>query len=149
MVMAGAAFFYTLIMILHGYAIVTTKKLISTHMIHINFILGSVILFSSSVLMPSAMVDADYHKPTSEEMLYAFFLTGIPMVLGQYMGISAFVMTKKLGMVTPFQFSNIILGYVVSIVRYGEDVNIICLIGGIAIILGVIFIVLLKDELQK
>ena len=71
------------------------------------------------------------------------------MVLGQYMGVSAFVMTKKLGMVTPFQFSNIILGYVVSIVRYGEDVNIICLIGGIAIILGVIFIVLLKDELQK
>ena len=149
MVMLRVTFFYAKITILHGFAIIATKKLISTHMIHINFFLGSLVLFSSAILMPSAMANADYHKPTSEEMLYAFFLTGIPMVLGQYMEVSAFLMTKKLRMVTLFQFSNIILGYVVSIVRYGEDVNILCLIGGVAIFLGVVFNIKLDDEPQK
>ena len=147
--MVGAAVFFTLIMCLHGYAIVTTKKLINTHFIQINFILGSLILTSSAILAPSALNDPNYHRPTKLEMVYAFFLTGIPMVLGQFMGISAMIMTKKLGMVTPFQFTNIVLGYLVSIFRYNESVDIICLIGGMAIILGVVFIVRYKDDDKK
>ena len=149
LVMAGAAIFFTLIMCLHGYAIVTTKKLINTSFIQINFILGCIILISSSVLVPSAFNDPNYHKPSYQEMVYAFFLTGVPMALGQFFGISAFVMTKKLGMVTPFQFTNIILGYLVSILRYDESVNMICLIGGVAIVMGIIFIIRYKDEDAK
>ena len=147
--MIGAAFFFTCVMCLHGYAVVTTKKLIETNTIQLNFILGCLILLSSAVMMPSAMADPNYHKPTNIEMLYAFLFTGMPMALGQFIGVSAFIMSKNLGIVTPFQFSNIILGYLVSVLRYDEKINVVCLMGGIAITLGVIFILKYKSPPKK
>lgn len=116
--MAGSAIFFTFIMCLHGYAIVTTKKLINTNTIQINFILGTLILLSSAIILPSALSDPDYHCPSIAEMATALFLTGLPMALGQFLGVSAFILTRKLGMITPFQFTSIILGYLVSIFRY-------------------------------
>ena len=71
---------------------------------------------------------------------------GFPIAIGQFFAVAAMVMAKKLAVVTPFQFSSIIVGYLVSIFRYEEKVNIICLIGGAAIMLGVIFILRYKDE---
>ena len=44
-------------------------------------------------------------------------------------------------MLTPFIFSSIIVGYVVSIVRYGEEINEVCLVGVVTIVVGIIFIV--------
>lgn len=137
---------FTIVMSIHGFAVVSTKKLICTNALQINYMLGVLLIIACSVLLPSALADPNYHRPTFSEILEAIVFTGIPVSFGQLLGISAFLMTKKLGMITPFQFSNIVLGYLISIFRYDEDINVICLVGGIMIILGVIFIIRFKDQ---
>jgi drug/metabolite transporter (DMT)-like permease len=59
------------------------------------------------------------------------------------------LITHNYGMLTPFQFSTIIVGYLVSIFRYDEKVNFICALGTVAIVLGVIFIVRCKSPSFK
>ena len=140
---------FTVVMSMHAFAVVSTKKLICTNALQINFMLGVLFMIASSLLLPSALADLNYHRPTFSEILEAIVFTGIPVSFGQLLGVSAFLMTKKLGMITPFQFSNIVLGYLISIFRYDEDINVICLAGGIMIILGVIFIIRFKDQPPK
>jgi drug/metabolite transporter (DMT)-like permease len=62
------------------------------------------------------------------------------------MFINALLMTKKYGVVTPFMFTNIVVGYLLSVFRYGEQVNPICLAGALGIVMGVVCIVRYKDQ---
>ena len=49
-------------------------------------------------------------------------------------------------MLTPFIFTSIIVGYIVSLVRYGEEVNEVCLVGVVFIVVGIIMIVRNKEH---
>ena len=118
LVMVAVGTFFTLIMCLHGYAVVCTKKLRNTSSVQISYMIGLLVLLSSGFLLPSALADPFYHKPTTWELFLAFLCTGVPMALGQLIGISALILTKNYGMLTPFNFSTIVLGYLVSIWRY-------------------------------
>ena len=106
-------------------------------------------MFSSAFLFPYAFGNKDYHFPTMSELFIAFALTGLPLTIGQLMIISSLTITKNYGMLTPFMFTNIIVGYLVSIFRYEEKVNGICLFGAVAIVIGVVFIVRNKDKAQE
>ena len=55
-------------------------------------------------------------------------------------------MSTNYGTLTPFIFTSIIFGYVVSVVRYGEDINMICVVGALAIVMGIVNIVRNKDK---
>jgi len=71
---------------------------------------------------------------------------GTPITLGLLAFAAALLMSSNYALLTPFMFTSIIFGYVVSIVRYNEEVNFICLLGAIAIVLGIIFIVRNKSK---
>ena len=71
---------------------------------------------------------------------------GIPITMGLSAYVLALLLTKNYGTLTPFMFTSIIFGYLVSIFRYGEDVNVICLIGAVAIVFGIVFNVKNKEK---
>jgi len=52
-------------------------------------------------------------------------------------------------MVTPFMFAGIPFGYLLSVIRYNEEVNSICLFGSVAIVVGIVAIIRAKSELLK
>lgn len=80
-----------------------------------------------------------------EGFLKALIFSGIPMTIGQLCYIGALVMSKNLGLITTLSFSSIIMGNLVSVLRYGEKINFVSTIGSICIIVGIVFIVRLKD----
>ena len=136
---------FTLVMCVHGYAILVTKKLVRTSAVQINYHLGLGLILASATFIPYAFANPDYHVPSLQEFGLCFLVTGLPLGVGQLIFISALLMTKKYGVVTPFQFTNIVVGYLLSIFRYGEPVNPLCLVGAVAIVLGVVCIVRSKE----
>jgi drug/metabolite transporter (DMT)-like permease len=75
----------------------------------------------------------------------ALLFSGIPMTVGQLSYIAALVMSKNMGLITTLSFSSIIMGNLISVLRYGEPINFVSTIGSAFIIVGIIFIVRLKD----
>ena len=63
------------------------------------------------------------------------------MSLGQICWIYAITLTKQMGVITTLSFVAIVLGYGVSVVRYGERVNLVSLGGVVGIIVGIVGIV--------
>jgi drug/metabolite transporter (DMT)-like permease len=62
-VMLGAAVIFTLVMCLHGWGMVITKKLKKTNGVQINYFLGILLLMSSAVMLPAAFADEEFHRP--------------------------------------------------------------------------------------
>lgn len=79
--------------------------------------------------------------------LKSLLYCGIPMAIGQLAYIGALTLTKNLGVLTTLSFTSIILGYLISVLRYGEPINMVCTLGAVAIIVGIVFIVRCKDPI--
>lgn len=76
-----------------------------------------------------------------EHFFKGIFLSGIPMTIGQLSYIGALILTKNMGVITTLSFTSIIMGFLISVFRYGEQVNIVSTVGTIAIVIGITFIV--------
>jgi drug/metabolite transporter (DMT)-like permease len=105
-----------------------------------------VLLFATAILLPVGLKDENFYKPDFSDLLKLAIFTCIPLSLGQLAVNQALLMTNNYGLVTPFMFSSIISGYLISVIRYGEETNIICLTGTISIVLGVTFMMRSKKE---
>jgi len=90
--------------------------------------------------------DENFYKPDAMDLLQLALFTCIPLSFGQLAVNQALLMTKNYGLVTPFMFSSIVAGYIISIVRYGEDANVICLAGNVGIIVGVTLLLRSKAD---
>ena len=143
--MLGAALLFTVTTFVHGLGMVLTKKMKNTNAVQINYFLGVLLLFSSAVMLPAAFSDPDYHRPDVREFFLAVLISGVPMTISQLLVIEAMLLTKKYGMLIPFQFTSIIVAYGISVIRYDESINVVCLLGGMAIVLGVVFNAKFKD----
>lgn len=64
---------------------------------------------------------------------------GTPVTLGLIGFAASLLMATNYALLTPFMFTSIIFGYLVSVLRYNEPVNIVCLLGAVAIVLGIVF----------
>ena len=73
-------------------------------------------------------------------------LSGLPLALGQLSYIGGLLITKNLGVVTTFQFTSILMGLIVSSLRYGEPINLVSFAGSVAIVIGIVQIVRLKEK---
>ena len=69
-------------------------------------------------------------------MIIGLFLTGIPITMGQIFFIGATLMTKNTGLLTMFSFVSVIYGYLISVLKYHEQINIVCIIGALLIVFG-------------
>jgi len=55
---------FTLVMFIHGYGILVTKKLIETSAVQINYFLGIMLTTSSGLLAPYAFADPNFKIPS-------------------------------------------------------------------------------------
>lgn len=60
------------------------------------------------------------------------------MAMGNIMYIYALMINKNTGLVTICISSAVVVGYVISVFRYNEAINLICLAGSILIVVGLI-----------
>ena len=124
---------------LHGYSLVLVKLFKNTDSYQINYFQGLVFVVVDAVLFPYGVNNDQYHNPSVVEIFYAMIFMGIPITVGLIAFGSALLWTNKYGKLTPFMFVSIIFGYVVSVFRYGESVNVVCLLGTVAIVVGIVF----------
>jgi drug/metabolite transporter (DMT)-like permease len=133
-------------MAVYSYGQVLIKKLKNSSSLEIMYFQHMVLLFASALLLPIGLQDDNFNKPSFSDLFKLSIFTCIPLCLGG-LGINqALLMTNNYGLVTPFMFSSIISGYLVSVIRYGEEMNMVSLFGTISIVLGVTFIMRSKEE---
>ena len=99
----------------------------------------------NGLLYPLAAADSDFHLPTPLEALKAVLLMGVPVTLGLLGFAAALLMSTSYGTLTPFMFTAILFSYLVSVLRYGEHINLIGVAGAAAIVVGIVLIVRNKD----
>ena len=68
------------------------------------------------------------------------------MTIGMLLINGAVTISHRYGLIMPFQFAAIVVGYFVSLYRYGEELNVIGLVGTISIVFGVIFLLKYKES---
>jgi drug/metabolite transporter (DMT)-like permease len=124
-----------------AYAQVITKKAKGVNSIQINIHLGIYILLSAGLMYPQ-FVDNPL-PPTT--IITGIFLGGLPMAISQIIFIGATTITKNTGVLTMFMFVGVIVAYIVSVVRYNEQINPVCFVGSILIVTGLSKVVL-KDK---
>ena len=119
MVMAGVAILLIFTMMCHGYGIMITKKFVGVHTTHVNFNQGLLIFFTSAFAFPIAEASNNYNRMDFEHFLKSVLFSGIPMTIGQLSYIGALILTKNMGVITTLSFISIVLGFLISIFRYG------------------------------
>jgi drug/metabolite transporter (DMT)-like permease len=84
----------------------------------------------------------EVHPMTVGETISAFVKVSILLGLANIFLTLALTITKKTGTVTMIQFANVIWGYLISIFRYNEKINILAICGSICIFFGLMFVLI-------
>ena len=129
-----------------GMGLVATKKLIDTHPTQIAYYVSIILISVNSLIAPTTINDDNYHRPTMLDLFKGILFSGIPLVCGMLTINTSMLISHRYGLIMPFQFTAIIVGYLISIVRYGENINWVGVGGTIAIVFGVIFLLRNKTE---
>jgi drug/metabolite transporter (DMT)-like permease len=124
---------FLVIMIGWAYAIILTKRLKSTNAIQLNFHQGIMLLLCNSAAI---FIVPTPSKLSMFDELELFLKVGLPLAIASCIYVLSVFMTKKSGNVTIVGFSTVLIGYGISIIRYGETPNIAGLIGSICIGVG-------------
>ena len=85
--------------------------------------------------------------------LYTFLVdlitVGLVLSISVFLYVTALLMTKNTGNLTIIGFTGVIVGYGISLVRYGEPPNIIGILGSVGILVGLICILYKGSSLNK
>lgn len=76
------------------------------------------------------------------ESFQTFSLVGVSMCLSSLCYIGSMKVTKKSGAATIVGFTAVVLGYFISIFRYGEVPNVVGLAGSLSILVGLVLVLL-------
>ena len=76
-------------------------------------------------------------KITIQQELMGFLTTGFLSTLNMYLFIGAIKLSKNTGIMMMITLTNVVWAYFVSIFRYGESQNVICILGILLVIGGV------------
>ena len=129
---------FVLTQIAWAYGQVLTKSIIGVNSIQINIHLGIFLIFFSGLMYPQFVVN----PVPREKLIMNIFVGGFFMAISQIIFIGAITITRNTGVLTMFMFVSVIVGYLISVLRYNEEINPICTIGSILIIIGLSKIVL-------
>lgn len=124
-----------------AFSIVTTKTL-QAHPYLITYHQGILMMLTSAIIY---LFNRNVEFDLGQELM-TFVFTGLPTALTVLIHITAVKMTTKTGILFIFNFSNVALGYVMSIFYYHESQNPICTVGVISIMAGVLYAVYHKGS---
>lgn len=117
-----------------AYSIVIVKQVKNSTHYHLNFQLGYMLIMSAGCLYPNTQVPQELRVSS---FLMSLLLQGLPLAIGQTFFSNALKLTKNHGITTMVGFIGVILGYLVKVFRYKEEINIICVMGSVLIMWGV------------
>lgn len=115
-------------------SIVIVKKVRNSTHYHLNFQYGYMMVMAAGLLYQNTQVSDDFKL---EAFLWSLLYQGLPLAVGQTFFSNALRLTKNHGITTMVGFIGVILGYLVKIFRYKEELNMVCVIGSVLIMLGV------------
>jgi drug/metabolite transporter (DMT)-like permease len=117
-----------------AYSIVIVKKIKNSTHYHLNFQYGYLIIMASGCLYQNTEVASELKL---EAFLWSLLYQGLPLAIGQTFFSNAVKLTKNHGITTMVGFIGVILGYLVKVFRYKEELNLVCLFGSAMIMFGV------------
>jgi drug/metabolite transporter (DMT)-like permease len=94
-----------------------------------------------SVVSADTATSLFVRKP--EQYFYTLLLCGIPQATANYIFNLALFISANAGVSTIINQINILYVYFISTLRYNEEINYVCLLGGIILISG-IYVTLFK-----
>lgn len=121
---------YISVVFLWAFGIVITKRC-QANTFQINYMLGIALVVGGGVAYP-------FTEKTSSvtDLAISLGTLGLTLVFGQWFYIGALTMSKNHGILTMMGFFSIFVGYVISIVRYGETPLFITTLGVCLLFLG-------------
>ena len=103
------------VMFLWAWGLLRVRAFYKNTHVHVNFHLGILFVISSAFLYPLSVT-----KPSSPQtILYGFFLTGVPLALGQLLMTPSLALNKKTGQLIVLTGIPVFIGYFLSYYRYG------------------------------
>ena len=129
-----------------AYGIIITKDLKHTNSIQLNCAAGIILTVFSSTFYT---INPNLHPIGIRQFVVDLLMIGLLLGVSTYMYILALFMTKNTGNVTIVGFSTVIVGYVISLVRYGEAPNIFGVIGSVCILVGLVCILFKRSGNAK
>lgn len=115
-------------------SIVIVKKIKNSTHYHLNFQYGYMMVMAAGTLYQNTGVAEEFKM---EAFLRSLLYQGLPLAVGQTFFSNALRLTKNHGITTMVGFIGVILGYLVKIFRYKEELNLVCVMGSIMIMFGV------------
>ena len=107
---------------------------------------GITILFISGI---GVSMDASRTPKDIGIYFWAFIFTGLPATIATHYYAKGMMLSKNTGILAMSMTLSVILSYMVSIFRYGEQINPIAVMGSISIILGIAMTIFLKTPEKK
>jgi drug/metabolite transporter (DMT)-like permease len=117
------------------------KKLSSIQTVQINFYYSLVLALTNGILYPLLVTD----PVNPVNFLISIVVSRFPMALSTLFFVTALKINLNSGMTTMFVFNSVVVGYLLSIFRYNEKLNVICLLGSLLIVIS-LGKILIKDR---
>ena len=134
--------FLIVITIAQAYSVLIVRKIDKSKISHyeLNLHFGYVSIFMSGIFY-------QFSPDNAFNFDFIFFIkclvySGLIMALAQAFFMQALYITKNFGIVMMVGFIGLLYSYFLSVFRYGESLNMICIIGTVMVIYGVSRIVL-------
>lgn len=124
-----------------AFGLIITRQVHGTPTSRSNFNFAYVMIFFAAVLYQTNSTTQPYYDNYSL-VLKCLLFQGLPLAFGQFLKMHALLLTKKTGTMAMIGFVGLAFSYFLSIFRYGEEVNWLCLSGTILVLIGVAFIVI-------
>ena len=130
------------IAIIWAYGTIMVKKVVGLNSLHINLHFGILTTLFNALLYPIFVTQSK----SVEVMGLGFFLCGSPMALGNILWIHALTINKNTGLVSICISSSVVVSYLISMFRYNEAINFICLLGSISLVIGLVVALSAKSD---
>ena len=124
-----------------AFALTITRQVQGTPTSQSNFNFGYVMLFFAAIFYQASSAVQPFHS-NYPLVLKCLLFQGVPLAIGQFFMMHALLITKKTGIMSMIGFVGLAFSYFLSIFRYGEEVNWLCLSGTLLVLVGVAFIVI-------
>jgi drug/metabolite transporter (DMT)-like permease len=125
------------VMFFWAYALLRVRTFYKNNHTHVNFHLGVLLLISSGFLYPNIITK----KTDLYKMFIALFVTGLPLALSQLCSTASLGLNKKTGQLIILTGIPILIGYLLSYIRYGEKIQIMEIIGTSLIFTGLMGVI--------
>ena len=120
---------------------IITKDLKQTNTVQLNFTSGLMYIWIGTAF---SFPYQNTRLVTPYELIWDILLIGGPIALATFLYMYGLTLSKKTGNLTITNFSTVIIGYIISILRYGEKPDLIGILGSILIFVGIILVLIKK-----